>query len=221
MCSIRICLRLNHKSLKHSVALSVNEQCVGSTASFMVDRPWKRRKKVHVAVPEETSRSSHEHIAVAPDFRKWLLLNYALGKHSAKDVIEGANATAHLGGLMGVRDLQTTNLDNCRRFLENKLGLDEFEQTLVFWSKVPAYNISKRRRMFVRHPFLMPHRQGELFWTDTVNTTPDVCGLDLYKDSLSMNTCMTICTEYMHLFLNETTLRRVLNCLASFDGRGI
>ena len=95
------------------------------------------------------------------DFRIWLLTQFAEGHLSAKRTCIGAYQVGGLAEAANVADIARdpkAQSGSFNKFLDSKLGLDQFAGDVVFTTKIPQHTKQQGRKL-MPHPFLPPHRQ--------------------------------------------------------------
>ena len=116
---------------------------------------WKRRR-----VSETHNGRAASGVFQGSEFRKWLLLRYAKGELSAKDVCTAAWALS--GQNVDVEDLAlspSSRSGHFERHLTKALQLDVFASTEIYYADIPFHDKAGNRRVLREHGFLLPHER--------------------------------------------------------------
>ena len=148
-----------------------------------------RRARLAIAEGERMKkRRKVQHEAERDSFRQWLLTKYAQGAISARDTCVVAWTTGKCSDKLGVTDIaldpSTLGGGRYQRHLDGQLGLDQFAEEELFWATIPLHDPVRRRRVLGRHPFLLPHRQVDESWEDSVCDNKDILSLPINQDTL-------------------------------------
>ena len=133
-----------------------------------------------------------------PDFRKWLLLRYANTDLSAKDTCLGAwhlgSSSAsqhHVFDLVRSPDAQSGSY---AKHLHEAIGLNDAMNNFVFMAKIPQQ--CGKRRKWLPHPFLLPHRQIHEFAGVTENAD-DAMSIPINSEIIKKEGDLLLCRLYV------------------------